>query len=48
MKRAHKTPSDKPRLKTSAMIASIAGEGQKTRRRRSGTLWSNWPVRIPK
>lgn len=31
MKAAHKTPSGKPRLTTSAMIASIAGEGQKTK-----------------
>ena len=31
MKTAHKTPSDKPRLTTSAMIASIAAEGQKTK-----------------
>jgi transketolase len=31
MKPAHKTPSGKPRLTTSAMIASIAAEGQKTK-----------------
>jgi transketolase len=31
MKRAHKTPSGKPRLTTSAMIASIAADGQKTK-----------------
>ena len=31
MKTAHKTPSGKPRLTTSAMIASIAAEGQKTK-----------------
>jgi transketolase len=31
MKSAHTTPSGKPRLTTSAMIASIAGEGQKTK-----------------
>ena len=31
MKSAHKTASDKPRLTTSAMIASIAAEGQKTK-----------------
>ncbi|SIN83371.1 transketolase subunit B [Bradyrhizobium erythrophlei] len=31
MKTAHKTVSDKPRLTTSAMIASIAAEGQKTK-----------------
>jgi transketolase len=31
MKRAHKTPSGKPRLTTSAMIASIAANGQKTK-----------------
>ena len=30
MKRVHKTPSGKPRLTTSAMIASIAADGQKT------------------
>ena len=28
--------ANKPRLKTSAMIASIAGEGQRRSRRRSG------------
>jgi transketolase len=31
MKTAHKTASSKPRLTTSAMIASIAAEGQKTK-----------------
>jgi transketolase len=31
MKNAHKTVSDKPRLTTSAMIASIAAEGQNTK-----------------
>src|SRR5260370_22050705 len=31
MKTAHKSPSGKPRLTTSAMIASIAAEGQKTK-----------------
>jgi transketolase len=31
MKRAHNTPSGKPRLTTSAMIASIAADGQKTK-----------------
>jgi transketolase len=31
MKRGHKTPSGKPRLTTSAMIASIAADGQKTK-----------------
>ena len=31
MKNAHKTVSDKPRLSTSAMIASIAAEGQNTK-----------------
>lgn len=31
MKRIHKTPSGKPRLTTSAMIASIAADGQKTK-----------------
>jgi transketolase len=31
MKSAHKTASSKPRLTTSAMIASIAAEGQKTK-----------------
>jgi transketolase len=31
MKTAHKTATGKPRLTTSAMIASIAGEGQKTK-----------------
>jgi transketolase len=31
MKPAHQTASDKPRLTTSAMIASIAAEGQKTK-----------------
>jgi hypothetical protein len=40
MKTAHKTASDKPRLTTSAMIALIAAEGQKTKPRPSGTLWS--------
>jgi transketolase len=31
MKRVHKAPSGKPRLTTSAMIASIAADGQKTK-----------------
>ena len=31
MKRVHKTSSDKPRLTTSAMIASIAADGQRTK-----------------
>jgi transketolase len=31
MKRGHKTPSGQPRLTTSAMIASIAADGQKTK-----------------
>src|SRR5260370_38903109 len=31
MKTAHKSPSGKPRLTTSSMIASIAAEGQKTK-----------------
>jgi transketolase len=31
MKRVHRTPSGKPRLTTSAMIASIAADGQKTK-----------------
>ena len=33
----------KPRLKTSAMIASIAGEGQRTKPAPFGKPWSNWP-----
>lgn len=35
--------SPKPRLKTSAMIASIASEGQRASRRRSATPWPSWP-----
>src|SRR5260370_19707807 len=31
MKTAHKSPSGKPRVTTSSMIASIAAEGQKTK-----------------
>ena len=40
--------SPKPRLKTSAMIASIAAEGQRTKPAPSVTPWSNWPRASPR
>jgi transketolase len=39
--------SPKPRLKTSSMIASIAGEGQRTKPAPFGTPWSSWPASRP-
>ena len=44
--RARRRPS-KPRLNTSAMIASIAGEGSGPGRRRSATRWPSSPETRP-
>jgi hypothetical protein len=38
----------KPRLTTSAMIASIAAEGSARRPRRSARRWWRWPSTVPR